>query len=289
MRTLGRITVIAAVLTGMLAGAPTAAANDYECRVAAVGTPPEEITPIEGGEFDNIIVPSGWICVLLGVQVHGNVLAEPGSELFIEALFQEGGPPVESVIGGNVEVKEGASTGSFMANIGGNYKCDNCNFEDVVLTTVGGNVDVVGSDAGDFIIESTIGGDLHIAASDAGEFGFIVNQTMIGGDLIFEKNSGPVDISGNDIAGNLQIYENRVDTSSCPPANCGALLENGHFNDNAVGGNMQVFKNIGPTEINGNQVVQNLQCFDNVPAPVGEANVAGKTEGQCRALLGSPA
>ncbi len=289
MRKLRLIVVIVLALSAMLVAAPTASADDHECRVAPVGSPPEEINPPIQPIYDNVIVPTGWICVLVGAEVHGNVLAQPDSELFISGLFEgeEGQEELvaETVIGGNVEVKEGALTGAFFSTIRGNYKCDNCFFEDVINTTVGGNVEVVGSDDGDFVIESVIRGNLHISESDAGNFAFVVAGTTIDGSLIFEKNVGFTDISFNDIGGNLQIYENNVCPPDVDPSEC---FLNGFFNDNTVGGNMQVYKNQGPTEISRNAIVQNLQCFDNQPPPVGAGNTYRKAQGQCRVLPPPP-
>jgi hypothetical protein len=248
-------------LSGLLTHVTPAAAGDTEC----VG--------FFFGVADNIIVPSGELCILEGAQVHGNVLAEPESELFIGSGTN---------IAGNVEVKQAAATAAFQSTIGGNYKCDNCFFEDVIETGVGGNVDIVGADDGDFIIGSTIAGNVHISESTAGAFAFVIFDTSVLGNVIFQKNSGPTDISENIIGGELQIFDNNVSGQLCPgePEPC---LENGTFSGNDVGGNMQVYKNEGATTINDNIIRENLQCFDNVPAPASAGNLAQKHEGQCRA------
>jgi hypothetical protein len=253
-------TVVA--LLGLLVGA-TPAAGDGDTRCVGVFT----------GTADNVIVPSGVECILQGAQVRGNVLAKPESMLFIE----------QSTVHGNVEVKRLAHTGSFQSLIGGNYRCDDCFFEDVVETRVGGNVAITGADDGDFIIESTIGGNVQIENSLAGAFAFIIAGNTIGGDVKFEKNRGPVAIEANRISGELQIFDNNV-LGACPPENCGMPLENGHFNDNQVlGGNMQVFRNKGPTEVMRNVIAQNLQCFKNTPPPASAGNAARQYQGQCLA------
>lgn len=258
------------VLTALLVAATPAAADDTQC----VGT--------FTGVADNIVVPSGATCILEGAQVNGNALAEPESMLFI-------GPGTN--IRGSVEAKQGAHTGSFQATIGGSYKCDNCFFEDVVESSVGGNVEIQGSDDGDFIIESEIGGNLQIEESSAGVrgFAFVVVGTTIGGDLKFEKNTGPTDISGNTIHGDVQIFENNVAGAFCPPPPpegepppC-PIFENGHFNLNEVGGDMQIFKNRGPSEVVGNTIRENLQCFENSPPPASAGNAAREKQGECLA------
>jgi hypothetical protein len=265
-----RITLAALLaLTVLLVAATPAVADDTRC----VG--------VFSGVADNIIVPSGAECVLEGAQVSGNVLAEPESMLFI-------GPGTN--IRGSVEAKQGAHTGSFQAVIGGSYKCDNCFFEDVVESSVGGNVDITGADDGDFIIDSQIAGNVHIEESSAGAFAFVVEGTTIGGDLKFEKNSGPTDISRNTIHGDLQIFENNVEGAFCPPPPppgeepplC-PVLENGHFNANRVDGDMQIFKNRGPSEVVDNMIRENLQCFENSPPPASAGNTAREKQGQCLA------
>jgi hypothetical protein len=257
-----RLVVVALfVSVGMVAGAPVAQAGDTRC------------TGVFTGTADNIIVPSGEECILEGALVRGNALAEPDSGLFIET----------STVRGNVEAKERALTGSFQSSIGGNYKCDDCFFEDVVETTVGGSVEIKGADDGDFVIGNIIEGNVQIEESLAGDFAFVIVQNTVRGNVKLEKNQGPVVIDDNLIYGELQIFENNV-TGFCPPENCVEPAENGAFIDNQVRGNMQVFKNRGPTEISRNQIRQNLQCQENVPPPTGGGNTARKKEGQCRSL-----
>jgi hypothetical protein len=261
-------------LVALLIAAPAATAGDTRC--GAPGDPfdptaePEVLGPVV---VDNVIVPTGTICVLEGTQVRGNVLAQPSSALFIDGAN----------VRGNVEVKEDAHTGAFDSTIGGSYKCDLCFFEDVVESRVGGSVQIVGAQDGDFVIGNVIGGNVEIVASSAGAFGFIIAGNEVGGSVIFVKNAGPTVIADNAIAGELQIFENGV-AGTCPPENCGEPVENGTFSGNTVGGNMQVFENRGPTEISGNQVRQSLQCEENEPPPTGGGNTAREKEGQCRVL-----
>lgn len=259
-------------LTGVFAGAPHALADDVECVGILSG-------PIQG----NVVVPSGVECILEGAEVSGNVLAEPESMLFLEF----------STVHGSIEVKALAHTGAFESGIDGNYKCDDCFFEDVILSEVGGSVQITGADDGDFIQGSVVHGNVEIVESAAGAFAFVIQDTTIDGDLLFEKNVGPTVIGsgglggGNTIGGDLQIYENNVAGAFCPPdappEEC-PFFENGLFNDNVVGGNMQLFKNQGPSEVNGNTMEGNLQCKENEPAPVGAGNRAEQKEEQCAAL-----
>jgi hypothetical protein len=264
--------VVALAVTGVVAGAPEALADDVECVGILSG-------PIHG----NIVVPSRQECILEGAEVFGNALAQPESMLFME----------ESDVHGSVEVKALAHTGAFGSSIDGNYKCDDCFFEDVIDSKVGGSVQIVGADDGDFIQASVVHGNVEIVASSAGNFAFVIQESIIGGDLLFEKNVGPTAIgsgggaAGNMIGGDLQIFDNNVEGAFCPPdtppGEC-PIFENGLFNDNVVGGNMQLFKNQGPTEVIGNRIAGDLQCKENEPPPVGAGNTAKQREEQCAAL-----
>jgi hypothetical protein len=228
--------VVALAVTGVFAGAPEALADDVEC----IGT-------LSGPIHGNVVVPSGVECILEGAEVFGNALAQPESMLFME----------ESGVHGSVEVKALAHTGALGSSIDGNYKCDDCFFEDVIESEVGGSVQIKGADDGDFIQASVIHGNIEIVGSSAGAFAFIIQDSTIGGDLKFEKNQGPTVIGsggpggGNTIGGDLQIFDNNIEGVFCPPdappEEC-PFFENGLFNGNVVGGNMQLFKNHGPTE-----------------------------------------
>jgi hypothetical protein len=264
--------VVALAITGVFAGATEARADDVECIGTLSG-------PIQG----NVVVPSGAECILEGAEVFGNALAQPESMLFLE----------ESAVHGTVEVKALAHTGAFASSIDGNYKCDDCFFEDVIESEVGGSVQIVGADDGDFIQGSVVHGNVEIVSSSAGDFAFVIQDTTIGGDLLFQKNVGPTAIGsgggagGNMIGGDLQIFENNVEAAFCPPdvppEEC-PIFENGLFHDNVVGGNMQLFKNQGPTEVVGNMIAGDLQCKENEPPPVGAGNTAKQKEEQCAAL-----
>lgn len=51
-----------------------------------------------------------------------------------------------------------------------------------------------------------------------------------------------------------------------------------------VGGNFQVFQNTGGVTLLQNRIAENLQCKENIPAPVGKGNIAGSKEDQCANL-----
>lgn len=93
--------------------------------------------------------------------------------------------------------------------------------------------------------QSRINGDIQVKQGQSAT----IRNAVVGGTLFFDENSGAFDATANDISGNLQAFKNR--------------------------GGLSVFNNA---------IDANLQCKENVPAPVGGGNVAGDKEGQCARL-----
>jgi hypothetical protein len=245
------LTVLA--LTGVFVGAPAAHADDFQC-VGVVG-------PIT---VDNVVVPSGTECLLSGTQVLGNVKTEPGADLTM------GGANVH----GNVQVMSGSTAAAFFSTIGGDYQCDGCLSQDLFLSRVGGNFQVTGAEDQALVVISDVAGGVEIVDSGSAAGFFSIDETVIGGNVKFEKNAGSTAFRENTIGGELQIFENDVMGE----------FQNGSFIENQVAGNMQLFKNRGPSEVSGNIVEANLQCKENVPPPVGGGNEAKQKEDQCAAL-----
>lgn len=109
---------------------------------------------------------------------------------------------------------------------------------------------------------------------------------------------------GNDVAGNIQVFENRLSAQQV-----GRFFDDLSVFNNRVGGEVQVFKNVSPTvnnpqnveqnrgegnmqvfenrgpadkQVVGNTVRENLQCKENDPPFVGQPNVVGgNAEDQC--------
>jgi hypothetical protein len=253
------------VLAVALVGAPAAQAKDTVC----VGT--------IGGFVDNVVVPSGAECVIAGATVRGNVLAEPTSSL---GVFGTG-------IAGNLKVKEGATLNTIAVTVGGNYACDKC-VGSLFASRVAGNAEIKDVSNGTFVELSQIGGNLDVVGGSAGGSAFLIAFTSVGGNFKFEKNAGPTSLFRNTVEGNLSIKDNNVSGAVCPPPGPEGIerpcIENGEFFNNEVGGHMKVTKNVGPTDISLSVVGQKLECKENSPPPTGSGNVAGRKEGQCRAL-----
>jgi hypothetical protein len=150
-------------------------------------------------------------CHLIGTHVTGNVTVEgPGGSLELSGAR----------IDGNVQAQAGSRSSTESGTIvGGDEQCNHCMFDDIYNSTVQGNVQQVGP-VGTNIRASAIGGNLHIQNGTAG-FGFLIDYTQVGGNLVFNNNDGvPIVISANTITGNLECQGNLpppTDVDPFPP------------------------------------------------------------------------
>lgn len=236
MRRLGLALVFA--LSALALFVAPASADDTQC-VGVIG-------PFE--DIDNVVVPRGQECVLVGADVKGNVKALRGSSLVA----------ISNRIGGNVEGDRPQN----IALLG----------TDTDPTIVGGNVSITGVTGPGLPFDG-----LTVNAA-------VCDTILPGGNISIEKSRGgtiavgspdPTICGGNELGkGNIVVQQNLI------PA-----PELFFVADNEVGGNLQVFKNRGDgaKSVSGNTVRQNLQCKRNDQPFVGGPNVAGKAEGQCSA------
>jgi hypothetical protein len=250
--------VLGTTVPAVAAGGPTVCASTFE----------EPFT----GEAEALVVPAGGLCVLEGAEITGGVVAQPGAELQI-------GPG--TTIGGSVDAYDDTATAMFEATVGGSYRCHDCIFEDVVFSSVGKNVEIRGTDDGDFIFFSSIGGNVVIKDSTAGAFAFVVQGNEIAGSVELAGNDGPVGVEDNSIGGHLRFVGNEILESvcgeNCPP------FANGNIARNTVRYGIDVFGNTGlPLSITANSAGGDLNCTQNDPAPSGADNTAKRKRGQCR-------
>jgi hypothetical protein len=92
---------------------------------------------------------------------------------------------------------------------------------------------------------STVGGSVQIVQGG----GASIERARIKGDIQFESNNSPI-----------------------------------AANHNSVGGSLQAFQNMGGLVFNGNRMNGNMQCKENIPAPVGRGNQSPSKEDQCARL-----
>jgi hypothetical protein len=183
--------------------------SDTEC----VGVPSDDefftVLPTTG-TFDNVVVPPGATCFLLGSTVRGNVKALEDSRLFM----------VEDVVGGNVEGDKARAVNVIFSTVSGNIHIieagDPFFLSAFVLGTVlpNGNIQIEKGRRflGDWnVVESTLEkGNIKVEQNDATFFSQVFTNTVAGNVQVF-RNVGPAEkfVDNNTIGGNLQCKENQ--------------------------------------------------------------------------------
>jgi hypothetical protein len=191
--------------------------------------------------------------------VHDNVIVPPGASCTLAG----------ATVAGTVKAQQDARLFASDNLVEGNIVGDKAEVMDLRRNTVGGSIDVKEGETDDPGVD-----DVQI-------FG---NQLPGNGDIKVEKMTGEIEVGvlrdpslGNVVAvGNIFVQENRP------------VPQEGFFglevSSNTVGGNLQVFKTMGPAPkaVNNNRVAENLQCKENDEPFASAGNTAGQAEDQCR-------
>jgi len=213
--------VAVAALVVVLALPGAAQAKNFECRTAF-------LTGVIDG---NVIVPEGAYCRTLGATITGWVRVEKGAIGFHAH---------NSTIGGDVR-----SPQEIVFDIR------------ILDTDVGGSVYIAQTREGTAgaICVSSIEGDVHWVQNEGFQtigigfpFDVCTEGNEIGGDVVLNNNSGPVNFS---------------------------------LNNNEIAGNVQVLSNTGFEDIFLNDIGGMLNCQNNDPPPLSFANTADRFNGQC--------
>jgi hypothetical protein len=183
--------------------------EDTECR----GVPAEDefftVLPTTG-TFDNVVVPRGATCFLLGSTVRGNVTALEDSRLFM----------VEDIVGGNVEGHKASAVGVLFSTVRGNIYIieahDPTFFSALVLGTTlpKGNIHIEKGrfPNGDWVVEASTLAKGNIKVKENGSLAeSFIFDNQVAGDVQVVKNTGPgfKSVDGNTIGGNLQCKKNQ--------------------------------------------------------------------------------
>lgn len=146
----------------------------------------------------------------------------------------------------NVKVPQGASCTLKKTKVKGTIKInDGARLEAIDVHVIG---NVQGEGARNVIVRkgSFVGGSVQVVQ---GEKATVANSE-INGDILYDDQTGSLEIRKNE-----------------------------------VGGNVQAFQNTGGITISDNVIDGNLQCKENKPAPTGGNNrVEGNKEDQCKGL-----
>jgi hypothetical protein len=181
---------------------------------------------------DNVIVPNDSTLTLNRATVNGNVYVKSGSQFLA----------TNSVINGNVQ--------AFRADL----------IDLMQGTFVDG--DVQGENTLSVLIRDVmVGGNIQIkeAESPMTTDTLLVEFSTVDGDVQAEKSSGRMKVAESHIGGNVQLVENYT----------GPYEVTG----NQIDGDLQFFKNQGEGTITGNEVMGNLQSKENNPRPYINDNV----------------
>jgi hypothetical protein len=249
--------------------APAALGGDTKCTATLTGVIP-----------GNVIVPPGATCILNNADVLGNVYVRPTGALWTQqnvkvrgniqadqpqwiGLGYPFGTP-RNTVGGNVQIKKTifvpppATVGAF------NFICN---------TDVSGDVQIE---------ESSKDAPWDIGYSHSCTAGTPTGPAAFGnifrGDLQVYKNEQRVRIAQNEIAEDLQFFENKTTMMDHE-----ILGSPGTGGDRAqtvpqtIGENLQVFKNIGGVHVQDNVVGEDTQCQDNEPPATGDDCAAGSS------------
>ena len=232
-----RVLALFALLTTafvVLVVAPGAAAGDTPCIGMLSGT------------YDNVVVPPGATCSLIGATVNGNVKALENSKLVING----------STVHGDVDGDAADSVQLVSSSVGGN------------VTITGGGPAAGALPAGGLFC--TTAGNLCEAA---------VGDTRVGGNVHILKMVGSIRVGSIIIPsfgvpfpfGNVQVEDNDV------PSGDDLVIA-----FNTIPHNLQVYKNTGlSSKTVFNNTAGTIQCFENALPFAGTGNNGTKEEGQC--------
>lgn len=185
------------------------------------------------GRAEDVVVPTGQLCLLLGAQIEGNVLAEKFSSLGVHGgttiegnLLGDGAAGItvaHSRVGGSVRMTGGADFAAISATIGGSLVVEGLRGTEININTndIGGGLALVGNSS---IVS------IHLSRNNIGE-GAVeqgnvtpdheVLQNAVDGTLQFDGNAGFSNISGNVVDGDLHCEGNAP-----PPVGAGNVAEN---------------------------------------------------------------
>ncbi len=183
MRPLRQLSALVALaLTGSLATAPAAFAEDLECR----GTLPSTVV-------GNVIVPDDAVCTLAGNVIEGSITVKSRATLDATGIQLAGGIQAESPL--NVLLRE--------SRVGNNVSLRKAG-EPVLRQPSNSRIELRGNE---------VTGDVSLQENEST---IDVTGNTTGGSVQVEKYRGPIDISGNVIGNQLQCQENTT-----PPTGAG--------------------------------------------------------------------
>jgi hypothetical protein len=245
--------VLGVVATAIMVSLSTGVSAGSASTKACIGT-------LGSITVENVVVPGQASCVLDATQVTGNVVVEPGGSLRAT---------MGTVIGGNITGKKGSTVSISRIDVGGRIGCTGCRRVNIFESGVHGDATITGTAEFVSVSSSSVSGDLTIMGG-GGDVA-VTRGSVVGGDLLIAGNHGALLFFRTEVGGDAVVVDNA--------SSAGFIVS-----ENIVGGGLEFSRNLGPSELNMNQVAETLACTGNVPAPVGSGNVAGAATGQCVGL-----
>lgn len=277
--------LLVALVMALAAGLMVLAGQPAKEAQAQAQPPNAECRGFLTGTFQNVTVPEGQFCFLSNSTVLGNAKSLEDATFF----------SVNNRIDGNLVADKSRRV-----------------FWTGLASTAFDPAPPVGSNAG-FVGGNVLVRDLR--GDPASSFNIGICALDVRGNLIVEKAMDarieigsrlPNCAMGNDVAGNLQVFQNRLSAQQV-----GRFFDDLSVFNNDVGGELQVFRNVSPTANNpqnvemnrvqgnaqvfrnmgpgdkrvvNNTIREDLQCFRNDDPFVGQPNtVGGQAQGQCAA------
>jgi hypothetical protein len=235
-------------------------------------------------------ISAGPGCELLGTTVKGDVIVQPGGDLFTNDEETR-----TTVITGNVEGSDAAAIGlAGHTMIGGKLRVKGTRERVVAqLGSVSGNIEIEGGVASAEFDSETVGGNVQVLNTSGEPPDLVASVEVLGGTVggnvelgnnsLVSQVADEVRVVGTSVAGNVLIFNNTETHTKSPLAFSGAVT----LRADHVGGSAELLNNtsLGLTEVSENVVTNTLNCVGNVPPPEAEfPNTAKQKLGQCELL-----
>jgi cytoskeletal protein CcmA (bactofilin family) len=252
-----------AILVSLMVAAPAVVvADDTSCRGEM------------RGYYDDVYVPYGAFCKLVGATVEGDIKLKGRASLVA----------IDSDVDGNIQADYARRIVVRGSNIEGNIQATKTRFMKVAKSFVDGDVQA------DYARRIVVRGSNIEGNIQATKTRFMkVAKSFVDGDVQAEYVR-TVKVLWSRVYGNIQVDHAKLVRLVANDVGGDIQVDKSFFsyrdsfvNRNEVEGNVQVFENRVRFAIYGNRIYGDLQCKDNYPPPVGGNNmVKGDKEDQCR-------
>ena len=195
-----------AILASLMVAAPAVVvADDTYCR-----------GEMYGGYYDDLYVPYGGFCKLVGATVDGNIKVKARASLVaidtdvdgnIQGEYAKKIVVRDSNVEGNVQTKKTAFVKVTKSFVDGDVQAEYVRTVMVLWSRVYGNIQVDHAKLGR-LVDDYVGGDIQVYKSFFSDKDSFVNRNEVEGNVQVFENRVPLSIYGNEIYGDLQCKDN---------------------------------------------------------------------------------